>query len=110
MPTQLKQIIDAATEPWGIEVVAVETKDVGLPDTMKRAIARHAEAERKRRAKVIAAHREYQAAERLSQNRWRDRARARGAHVAHAADAGRAAAGARRPADGCPRLEPHVTP
>jgi regulator of protease activity HflC (stomatin/prohibitin superfamily) len=64
---QLKQIIDTATEPWGIQVVAVETKDIGLPDTMKRAMARQAEAERERRAKVIAAEGEYQAAERLSQ-------------------------------------------
>ena len=44
----LKQIIDAATEPWGINVVEVETKDVDLPDTMKRAMARQAEAERER--------------------------------------------------------------
>jgi regulator of protease activity HflC (stomatin/prohibitin superfamily) len=63
----LKQIIDAGTEPWGINVVKVETKDVDLPDTMKRAMARQAEAERERRAKVIAAEGEYQAAERLSQ-------------------------------------------
>ena len=64
---QLKQIIDRATEPWGIQVVAVETKDVDLPDTMKRAMARQAEAERERRAKIIAAEGEFQAAERLSQ-------------------------------------------
>jgi regulator of protease activity HflC (stomatin/prohibitin superfamily) len=63
----LKQTIDAATEAWGVNVVKVETKDVGLPDTMKRAMARQAEAERERRAKVIAAEGEYQAAERLSQ-------------------------------------------
>jgi regulator of protease activity HflC (stomatin/prohibitin superfamily) len=63
----LKQVIDAATEPWGINVVKVETKDVDLPDAMKRAMARQAEAERERRAKVIAAEGEYQAAERLSQ-------------------------------------------
>jgi regulator of protease activity HflC (stomatin/prohibitin superfamily) len=63
----LKQIIDSGTEAWGVNVVKVETKDVGLPDTMKRAMARQAEAERKRRAKVIAAEGEYQAAERLSQ-------------------------------------------
>lgn len=59
--------VDTATEPWGVQVVGVETKDVGLPDTMKRAMARQAEAERERRAKVIAAEGEYQAAERLSQ-------------------------------------------
>jgi regulator of protease activity HflC (stomatin/prohibitin superfamily) len=64
---QLKQIIDAATEPWGVQVVGVETKDVGLPDTMKRAMARQAEAERERRAKIIAAEGEFQAAERLSE-------------------------------------------
>jgi regulator of protease activity HflC (stomatin/prohibitin superfamily) len=63
----LKQIIDSATEPWGVNVVKVETKDVDLPDTMKRAMARQAEAERERRAKVIAAEGEFQAAERLSQ-------------------------------------------
>jgi regulator of protease activity HflC (stomatin/prohibitin superfamily) len=63
----LKQIIDSGTEAWGINVVKVETKDVDLPDTMKRAMARQAEAERERRAKVIAAEGEYQAAERLSQ-------------------------------------------
>ncbi len=63
----LKQIIDAGTEPWGISVVKVETKDVDLPDEMKRAMARQAEAERERRAKVIAAEGEYQAAERLAQ-------------------------------------------
>jgi regulator of protease activity HflC (stomatin/prohibitin superfamily) len=63
----LKQIIDAGTEPWGVSVVKVETKDIDLPDTMERAMARQAEAERERRAKVIAAEGEYQAAERLSQ-------------------------------------------
>lgn len=63
----LKEVIDAATEPWGVNVVKVETKDVDLPDTMKRAMARQAEAERERRAKVIAAEGEFQAAERLSQ-------------------------------------------
>jgi regulator of protease activity HflC (stomatin/prohibitin superfamily) len=63
----LKQLIDASTEPWGVNVVKVETKDVGLPDTMKRAMARQAEAERERRAKIIAAEGEFQAAERLSQ-------------------------------------------
>ncbi len=63
----LKQIIDAGTEPWGVSVVKVETKDVDLPNEMKRAMARQAEAERERRAKVIAAEGEYQAAERLAQ-------------------------------------------
>ena len=63
----LKAIIDARSAEWGIEVSAVEVKDVDLPMEMKRAMARQAEAERERRAKVIAAEGEYQAAERLSQ-------------------------------------------
>ena len=71
---QLKEIIDTATEPWGIQVVAVETKDVDLPDTMKRAMARQAEAERERRAKIIAAEGEFQAAERLVAGGRRHRA------------------------------------
>ncbi|MGZ4269702.1 MAG: slipin family protein [Solirubrobacteraceae bacterium] len=63
----LQGVIDAATEPWGVSVVKVETKDVDLPDTMERAMARQAEAERERRAKVISAEGEFQAAERLAQ-------------------------------------------
>lgn len=63
--TILKNIVDERTEPWGIEVSAVEVKDVDLPVEMKRAMARQAEAERERRAKVIAAEGEYQAAGRL---------------------------------------------
>ncbi|HEY7613235.1 MAG TPA: slipin family protein [Gemmatimonadales bacterium] len=63
----LKRIIDTRTDPWGIEVSAVEVKDVDLPDQMKRAIARQAEAERERRAKVIAAQGELQASETLAQ-------------------------------------------
>jgi regulator of protease activity HflC (stomatin/prohibitin superfamily) len=63
----LKRIIDARTDPWGIEVSAVEVKDVDLPDQMKRAMARQAEAERERRAKVIAAQGELQASETLAQ-------------------------------------------
>jgi regulator of protease activity HflC (stomatin/prohibitin superfamily) len=51
---QLETQIDRLTEPWGVEVVGVETKDVDLPETMQRAMARQAEAERERRAKVIA--------------------------------------------------------
>jgi regulator of protease activity HflC (stomatin/prohibitin superfamily) len=65
--TQLQIQIDASTEPWGIQVVTVETKDIDLPETMQRAMARQAEAERERRAKVIAAEGEFQAAERLAQ-------------------------------------------
>jgi regulator of protease activity HflC (stomatin/prohibitin superfamily) len=63
----LKRIIDTRTDPWGIEVSAVEVKDVDLPDQMKRAMARQAEAERERRAKVIAAQGEFQASETLAQ-------------------------------------------
>ena len=63
----LKQIIDERTDFWGIEVSAVEIKDVLLPDSMRRAIARQAEAERERRAKVISAQGELQASETLAQ-------------------------------------------
>jgi len=61
----LQQIIDDQTEPWGVKVTTVEIKDVELPDRMHHAIARQAEAERERRAKVINAEGEYQASERL---------------------------------------------
>src|SRR3954462_11082485 len=63
----LKKIIDERTEAWGIEVSAVEVKDVDLPDQMKRAMARQPEAERERRAKVINAQGELQASETLAQ-------------------------------------------
>jgi len=63
----LKQIIDARSDDWGIEVSAVEVKDVDLPPEMKRAMARQAEAERERRAKVINAEGELQASEKLAQ-------------------------------------------
>ena len=63
----LKKIIDERTDAWGIEVSAVEVKDVDLPDQMKRAMARQAEAARERRAKVIAAQGELQASETLTQ-------------------------------------------
>ncbi|MGI8925228.1 MAG: slipin family protein [Tepidiformaceae bacterium] len=62
---RLQQIIDEQTEPWGVKVSAVEVKDVELPSTMQRAMARQAEAERERRAKIIAAEGEFQASERL---------------------------------------------
>jgi len=62
---KLQQIIDEQTEPWGIKVSVVEVKNVDLPVEMQRAIARQAEAERERRAKVIHAEGEYQAADRL---------------------------------------------
>ena len=63
---RLQAIIDQQTGPWGIKVAAVEVKQIDLPDEMKRAMARQAEAERERRAKVIAAEGEYQAAEKLT--------------------------------------------
>ncbi len=64
---RLQQIIDTHTEPWGVKVVLVEVKHVDLPTDMQRTLARQAEAERLRRAKVIAAEGEYQAAQRLSE-------------------------------------------
>ncbi|MEI9478418.1 MAG: slipin family protein [Deltaproteobacteria bacterium] len=64
---QLQEILDKHTEPWGIKVSLVETKQVDLPEEMRRAIARQAEAERERRAKVIHAEGEYQAAEKLAE-------------------------------------------
>jgi regulator of protease activity HflC (stomatin/prohibitin superfamily) len=62
---KLTKIIDEATEPWGIKVSVVEVKDVELPDTMKRAMARQAEAEREKRAKIIHAEGEFQASQQL---------------------------------------------
>jgi regulator of protease activity HflC (stomatin/prohibitin superfamily) len=62
----LQNIIDRQTDPWGIKVTSVEVKDVVLPDTMKRAMARQAESERERRAKIINAEGEFQAAEKLA--------------------------------------------
>jgi regulator of protease activity HflC (stomatin/prohibitin superfamily) len=64
---RLQEIIDRHTEPWGVKVTAVEVKQVDLPEEMRRAMARQAEAERERRSKVIAAEGEFQAAEKLSQ-------------------------------------------
>jgi regulator of protease activity HflC (stomatin/prohibitin superfamily) len=64
--THLQTIIDVHTDPWGIKVVQVAIKHIDLPDEMRRAIARQAEAERERRAKVIAAEGEFQAAQRLA--------------------------------------------
>jgi regulator of protease activity HflC (stomatin/prohibitin superfamily) len=65
--TQLQTIIDQHTGPWGIKVVQVAIKHIDLPDEMRRAMARQAEAERERRAKVIAAEGEFQASQRLSE-------------------------------------------
>jgi regulator of protease activity HflC (stomatin/prohibitin superfamily) len=64
---KLQQIIDQQTEPWGVKVTIVEVKNVDLPENMQRAIAMQAEAERERRAKVINAEAEYQAAQRLTE-------------------------------------------
>ncbi|MFA6397896.1 MAG: SPFH domain-containing protein [Candidatus Paceibacterota bacterium] len=64
---QIKNVIDAHTEPWGAEVTAVEIKDIFLPENMQRAMAKEAEAERERRAKIVAAEGEFQAAEKLGQ-------------------------------------------
>jgi regulator of protease activity HflC (stomatin/prohibitin superfamily) len=63
----LQKIIDEQTEPWGVKVSIVEIKDVEIPEQMQRAMARQAEAERERRAKIINAEGEFQAAEKLSQ-------------------------------------------
>jgi regulator of protease activity HflC (stomatin/prohibitin superfamily) len=64
---QIKNVIDLHTEPWGTQVTAVEIKDIELPDNMQRAMAREAEAERERRAKIVAAEGEYQAAMKLGE-------------------------------------------
>jgi len=62
---KIKQIIDIHTEAWGVEVVTVEIKDIQLPETMQRAMAKQAEAEREKRAKIIAAEGEFQSADKL---------------------------------------------
>jgi len=64
---KLHEIIDRATDPWGIKVTAVEVKHVEIPESMQRAIAKQAEAERVRRAKIILAEGEYQAAQKLKE-------------------------------------------
>src|SRR6266511_553036 len=64
---ELQRIIDEQTEPWGIKVTTVEIKDVEIPQTMQRAMARQAEAERERRAKIIAAEGEFQASQQLAE-------------------------------------------
>lgn len=65
--TQIKNVIDNHTEPWGVQVTAVEIKDITLPDNMQRAMAQEAEAERMRRAKIVAAEGEFQAATKLGE-------------------------------------------
>jgi regulator of protease activity HflC (stomatin/prohibitin superfamily) len=64
--THLQEILDTQTDPWGIKVVSVEVKHIDLPQEMQRAMARQAEAERERRAKVINAEGEFQAAQKLA--------------------------------------------
>src|SRR5437870_8719024 len=64
---KLQEIIDKQTEPWGVTVTSVEVKEVALPESMKRAMAKQAEAERERRAKVVNAEGEFQAAEKMVQ-------------------------------------------
>jgi len=64
---QIKNVIDTHTEPWGAQVTAVEIKDIVLPDNMQRAMAKEAEAERERRAKIVAAEGEFQAAVKLGE-------------------------------------------
>ena len=65
--TQIKTVIDSHTEPWGVQVTAVEIKDITLPDNMQRAMAKEAEAEREKRAKIIAADGEFQASIKLGE-------------------------------------------
>lgn len=65
--SKIKDVIDSHTEPWGVQVTAVEIKDITLPDNMQRAMAKEAEAERERRAKIVAAEGEFQAAVKLGQ-------------------------------------------
>ncbi len=65
--TKIKDVIDKHTEPWGVQVSAVEIKDVILPENMQRAMAKEAEAERERRAKIVAAQGEMQAATKLGE-------------------------------------------
>jgi regulator of protease activity HflC (stomatin/prohibitin superfamily) len=64
---EIKTVIDRHTEPWGAQVTVVEIKDIQLPDNMQRAMAREAEAERERRAKIVAAEGEYQASVKLGE-------------------------------------------
>jgi regulator of protease activity HflC (stomatin/prohibitin superfamily) len=64
--TRIQEILDSQTEPWGIKVVLVELKDIDLPQEMQRAMAKQAEAERERRAKIIHAEGEFQASQKLA--------------------------------------------
>jgi len=64
---QIQELLDAYTDPWGIKVTGVTIRDVALPETMKRAIAKQAEAEREKRARIILAEGEYQAAQKMKE-------------------------------------------
>ena len=86
---QLQQILDHQTDPWGVKVSAVEVKHVDLPADMQRAIARQAEAEREKRAKIIHAEGELIASDEALAGRWRHRPGAAGDHAALLADADR---------------------
>ena len=86
---ELQRIIDEQTEPWGIKVTTVEIKDVEIPQTMQRAMARQAEAERERRAKIIAAEGEFQASDKLAAGGRHDRQASGGDPAALPADADR---------------------
>ena len=85
----LQEIIDQQTEPWGVKVSVVEVKDVELPSGMQRAMARQAEAERERRAKIIGAEGEFQASEKLAAGARRSSSASRSAAAAVPADAAR---------------------
>lgn len=65
--SQIKTVIDSHTEPWGVQVTAVEIKDITLPENMQRAMAKVAEAERERQAKIVAAQGEYEASQKLGE-------------------------------------------
>ena len=83
---ELQQILDQRTDPWGVKVSAVEVKHVDLPENMQRAMARQAEAEREKRAKIIHATGELQASRGTGAGRGNHRRRARGDHAALSAD------------------------
>jgi regulator of protease activity HflC (stomatin/prohibitin superfamily) len=85
---QIKNVIDGHTEPWGTQVTAVEIKDIVLPDNMQRAMAKEAEAERERRAKIVAAEGEYQAAVKLGQAADINHSASRGTSAPHSPDDG----------------------
>ena len=87
--SEIRSILDTRTEQWGVEISAVEIKDIQLPKEMQRAMARQAEAERERRAKVIAAEGEVQAASKLAAGGGDDRGAPGRAAAAALPDAGR---------------------